>query len=111
LSELIDGKQIEELFLEFDAHESKEAQFAYQCDKLECDLQCKLYDEQNCVDLHNQSNNDTIHDKQVQKLFENGATWSEMWLKFGQAKYPYDENFMTVSKYAMQHSLLKSKEK
>lgn len=40
LSELIDGKQIEELFLEFDAHESKEAQFAYQCDKLECDLQC-----------------------------------------------------------------------
>lgn len=111
LSELIDGKQIEELFLEFDAHESKEAQFAYQCDKLECDLQCKLYDEQNCVDLHNQSNNDTIHDKQVQKLLENGATWSEMWLKFGQAKYPYDENFMTVSKYAMQHSLLKSKEK
>ena len=111
LSELIDGKQIEELFLEFDAHESKEAQFAYQCDKLECDLQCKLYDEQNCVDLHNQSNNDTIHDKQVQKLLENGATWSEMWLKFGQSKYPYDENFMTVSKYAMQHSLLKSKEK
>lgn len=111
LSELIDGKQIEELFLEFDAHESKEAQFAYQCDKLECDLQCKLYDEQNCVDLHNQSNNDTIHDKQVQKLLENGATWSKMWLKFGQAKYPYDENFMAVSKYAMQHSLLKSKEK
>lgn len=34
-----------------------------------------------------------------------------MWLKFGQAKYPYDENFMTVSKYAMQHRLLKSKEK
>lgn len=63
------------------------------------------------MDLHNQSNNDTIHDKQVQKLLENGATWSEMWLKFGQAKYPYDENFMNVSKYAMQHSLLKSKEK
>ena len=111
LSELIDGKQIEELFLEFDAHESKEAQFAYQCDKLECDFKCKLYDDQNCVDLHNQPNNDTIHDKQVQKLLKNGATWSEMWLKFGQAKYPYDENFMAVSKYAMQHSLLKSKEK
>ena len=40
---LIDGKQIEELFLEFDAHQTKEAMFAYQCDKLECDLQCKLY--------------------------------------------------------------------
>ena len=39
-------KQIEELFLEFDAHETKEAKFAYMCDKLECDLQCKLYDQE-----------------------------------------------------------------
>lgn len=44
LSELIDGKQIEELFLEFDAHESKEAQFAYQCDKLDviCNANCMM---------------------------------------------------------------------
>ena len=54
LSSLIDGKYIEELFLEFDAHETKEAIFAYQCDKLECDIQCKLYDQEGCVDVEHQ---------------------------------------------------------
>ncbi|MBO4517220.1 HD domain-containing protein [bacterium] len=44
LKGLIDGENIEKLFLEFDEHKTKEANFAYQCDKLECDFQCKLYD-------------------------------------------------------------------
>ena len=38
LNGLLDGNQIEELFLEFDEHNTKESMFAYQCDKLECDL-------------------------------------------------------------------------
>ena len=46
LKDLVDGDQLEKLFLEFDSHKTKEANFAYQCDKLECDLQCKLYDEE-----------------------------------------------------------------
>ena len=46
---LLDGKEIENLFTEFDSHSTKEAMFAYQCDKLECDLQSKLYDEEGCV--------------------------------------------------------------
>ena len=52
LDGLIDGNKIKELFLEFDAHNTKESMFAYQCDKLECDLQSKLYDEEGCVDLN-----------------------------------------------------------
>ena len=51
---LLDGKEIENLFTEFDSHSTKEAMFAYQCDKLECDLQSKLYDEEGCVDLNKQ---------------------------------------------------------
>jgi 5'-deoxynucleotidase YfbR-like HD superfamily hydrolase len=46
LADLVDGEDIEKLFLEFDEHKTKEGKFAYQCDKLECDLQCKLYDEE-----------------------------------------------------------------
>ena len=38
LDNLIDGELIEKLFLEFDERKTKEALFAYQCDKLECDL-------------------------------------------------------------------------
>ncbi len=105
LSNLLDGNQIEELFLEFDAHETKEALFAYQCDKLECDIQCKLYDEEGCVDLNHQEGNSTFNNLAVRELLDKGASWSEMWLKFGQNKYPYDENFMAVSEYAEKHKI------
>ncbi len=101
LSGLLDGNQIEELFLEFDAHRTKEAMFAYQCDKLECDLQCKLYDEENCVDLDKQEGNAIMNHKTVQELLKTGASWSTMWLQFDQQTYPYDENFRAVSNYAM----------
>ena len=62
---LIDGEKLEELFLEFDTKETKEAIFAYQCDKLECDLQSKLYDEEKFVDLNNQPNNEVFNNKRV----------------------------------------------
>lgn len=99
LDTLIDSEYIEELFKEFDARETKEAIFAYQCDKLECDIQCKLYDQEGCVDLNNQEGNSTFNNLAVRELLDKGASWSDMWLQFGQNKYPYDENFMAVSKY------------
>ena len=98
-------KDIEELFLEFDAHETKEAMFAYQCDKLECDLQCKLYGERNAVDLNHQENNKIMKNQLVKGLLEEGYSWEEMWLKFGQKVYPYDDNFRSVSNYALKHKI------
>lgn len=108
LSSLIDGNQIEELFLEFDAHETKEAMFAYQCDKLECDIQCKLYDQEGCVDLNHQEGNNTFNNLAVKELLEKGCSWSEMWLEFGQRKYPYDPNFMAVSNYVKENTISES---
>ena len=93
----IDGEKIEALFLEFDAHETPEAKFAYQCDKLECDIQCKLYDQEQCVDLTHQEGNNTVNDGTVKELLETGKSWSQMWLEFGQSRYPYDKNFLSVS--------------
>lgn len=100
LSSPIDGDKIEDLFLEFDSHATAEARFAYQCDKLECDIQCKLYDQEGCVDLKQQEGNATADNELVKKLLENGQSWSDMWLEFGQRKYPYDKNFLAVSEYA-----------
>lgn len=107
LSGLLDGKQIEELFLEFDSHSTKEAMFAYQCDKLECDLQCKLYDEEGRVDLNDQKNNDTFNDPIVQKFLKSGDSWSTMWLKNDLLVCPYDKNFRAVSNYAMNNDIKK----
>ena len=105
LNGLLDGNQINELFLEFDAGQTKEAKFAYQCDKLECDLQCKLYDEENCVDLNAQQGNKTISNSKVQELLKDHCSWSEMWLKFGQDRYPYDKNFIAISNYAEKNKI------
>lgn len=109
LSNLLEKKQIEELFLEFDSHKTKEAMFAYQCDKLECDLQSKLYDEEGCVDLNHQEGNKTMDNKLVKQLLQEGNSWSEMWLKFGQSIYPYDDNFIAVSNYALNNNIKKLK--
>ena len=111
LSSLIDGEEIEKLFLEFDSHETKESIFAYECDKLECDIQCKLYDEEKCVDLNDQKTNKTASNEEVKKLLENGKSWSEMWLEFGQRRYPYDENFMAVSNYVKNNKISNNKNK
>ena len=105
LEGLLEGEVIEELFLEFDSHNTPEAMFAYQCDKLECDLQCKLYDEEECVDVNKQEGNISIKNDKVQALLSDGSSWSTMWLKFGQQSYPYDDNFKAVSNYAMKNKL------
>ena len=105
LNGLLDGEQIEKLFLEYDSHSTKEAMFAYQCDHLECDLQSKLYDEEGCVDLDKQEGNSVLKNKLVQELLKEDYSWSSMWLKFGQRVYPYDPNFMEVSNYAIKNKL------
>ena len=99
---LLKGEEIMALFLEFDAHETSEAKFAYMCDKLECDLQCKRYDMEHCVDLNNQENNKTFYNQRVQELLKDGNSWSDMWIKFDMERVPYDENFKEILQYAME---------
>lgn len=102
LNNLLLGEEINKLFQEFDAHLTKESKFAYMCDKLECDIQSKLYEEY--VDLNDQENNKTFNNKEVQELLKENS-WSTMWLKFGQKKYPYDENFMKISNYVIENNI------
>lgn len=105
LKGLLDGDNIKKIIIEFDERKTKEAFFAYQCDKLECDIQSKLYDEEGCVDLRKQDGNQTLNHPRVQSLLETEKTWSGMWLSFGQEKYPYDENFKAVSTYAKKNGI------
>lgn len=105
LNKMLDKEQILNLILEFDERKTKESLFAYHCDKLECDLQSKLYDEEGCVDLSNQDENETYNDSVVQKLLNEEKSWSGMWLNFRQQKYNYDENFMDVSNYAKNNNI------
>ena len=105
LKDLVDGEKIKELFLEFNDKKTKEAKFANMCDKLECDIQSKLYDLDGCVDLNNQPNNKSLESDVVKDLIKDGNSWSSMWLKFGQKIHNYDENFMKVSNYVLSNNI------
>lgn len=107
LKDLIDKEEIINLITEFDERKTKEARFAFYCDKLECDLQAKLYDEENCVDLNNQEGNKIFYNEEVQRLLSEENNWSNMWLRFSQNRYNYDENFTSVSNYAKENSIKK----
>lgn len=102
---LINGEELEKLVLEFDERKTKEALFAYLCDKLECDIQAKLYDEGNYVDLEGQKDNATFYNPNVQELLDKGLSWGQMWLEYGRDRYPYDDNFMDVSKYVEDNNI------
>lgn len=106
LDSLLSKQEIMDLILEFDERKTKEADFAYHCDKLECDLQSKIYDEEGCVDLNNQEGNKTFNDQLVQLLLNQEKTWSGMWISFGQNKYNYDDNFTDISNYAKNNKIL-----
>lgn len=105
LEGLMDKEKIKSLIIEFDERKTKESDFAYHCDKLECDLQAKLYDEEGCVDLNNQQENRRFNNPEVQKIIKGQKSWSESWLEFGQRRYNYDENFMNVSNYAKNNKI------
>ena len=98
-------EDIKSLVDEFDERKTKEALFAHHIDKLECALQCKLYDEENCVDLNNQKGNTTYYDKEVQEYIKNGDSWSKMWLNFDKKRYNYDENFISILDYALENDI------
>lgn len=115
VSQILDGlmqkDKMMDLILEFDERKTKEAIFAHYCDKLECDIQSKLYDEEGCVDLEDQEGNATLADPRVQALLQMGESWSTMWLTFGQITYHYDESFKEISDYVKKNSICLEKKK
>ena len=106
-NKIMPAENLEKLILEMDERKTNEAIFAHQCDKLECDLQAKIYGEEDCVDLNNQDNNESSRDPRIKGLLDTGMSFGEMWLTFGENIYNYDENFMNVSLYAKQNKIIK----
>lgn len=104
LKKLSKGIDIENLLLEFDENNTPEAKFAYMCDKMECDIQCKLYDEAGCVDVNNPSVFNNLNEAE-QSLVIAGQKWSELWLNYDQEHCGYDENFTALSNYLLENDI------
>ena len=107
LSNLLSGEKIKELIYEFDAKTTEEAKFAFQCDKLECDLQCKLYDEANYVDPKDQLESDKHNKEAFRKILNGEITWSYSWMNHDRPFFTNDKNFMEVLDYAIENQISK----
>lgn len=97
------GDKIQELFEEYYEQRTPEAKFAKWCDKLEADLQMKIYDEEGRVDLAEQEGNAMLADVEVQEVAKGKQSAAEIWLEYNRQKNGYDENFLAVSRYAEDH--------
>lgn len=109
LADLINGDEIKNIILEFDEHKTAESLFAYHSDKLECDLQCKLYDEAHLVDPYDQKES-AEHSEEVMSKLKNGtSTWSSLWLENGRSVFLDDKHFLEVLDYAKNNAIQEEK--
>ena len=109
---LIDGKEYVDLILEFDERKTKEAIFAYYCDKLSADIQVRIYDLEGCVkDISPKEKERYEKSDDVKDLLKQGISWGQIWIKSGQKRYDYDRNFMEVSQCAFDSDILSFKNK
>ncbi len=90
--DLKQGKYLISLFDEFEARKTTEAQFAYLCDKLDCDLQAMFYsDEERCTIAN--ATYEMVSNKQVQQIIQKGA--KTVWEVFYEAdKHIYEGTFL-----------------
>ena len=96
LKDLVGKEEISKLLDEYNERKTEEAIFAYHCDKLECDVQMKLYDQEGCFDLNNQPNNPIIDLPSVRKVLDSESSISNAWIEFDRSKFEDDPVFIEI---------------
>ena len=96
LKDLVGKEEISKLLDEYNERKTDEAIFAYHCDKLECDVQMKLYDQEGCFDLNNQPNNSIIDLPSVRKVLDSESSISNAWIEFDRSKFEDDPVFIEI---------------
>ena len=103
------NKKIEyiELIEEFEEMETKESIFAKMCDKLEADIQCKLYCEENCIDINKKENAHLLEDSRIKKLLQNGEkTVADLFIENDRPIYT-EKVFEDIADFIKKNDLLK----
>lgn len=111
LNGMLNIEDVEAMLDEYNNRTTKEALFAHHCDKLECDIQAKLYDEEKCVDINSQSENNLLANEIVKEKLENEDSWSNAWIEFDRHYYEDDQNFIDIINYLKEYGFLEIKKK
>ena len=98
-----------ELIEEFEERKTRESIFAKMCDKLEADIQCKLYCEENSIDMNKNENAHLLTDSRVKKLIDNGAkTVADLYIENDRPVYT-EKVVEDIADYIKENNLQKLK--
>ena len=107
LNGLYEEEEIYNLLLEFDEGKTKEAKFAYLCDKMEADLQAKVYQDMGYQrSLDDQEGNVVFKSSKVKEMLINGAkTPFDIWYEWDKDKFENDPVFKEMLDYIKDNNL------
>ncbi len=98
-----------ELIEEFENMQTNESIFVKMCDKLEADIQCKLYCEEKSIDINKKENTHLIKDSRIQKLLQNGEkTVADLFIENDRPIYT-EKVFEEIANYIKSNDLLNLK--
>lgn len=95
------------LIFEFDDQKNNESKFGHWCDKLEADIQSKIYQDNDCHhSLTKQQNNVVFKSSKVRKMVENGAkTAFDIWYEWDKDIYIENPILTKTLKYVKDNKL------
>ena len=101
IGDLVNQEEFLSLLFEFDEKKTKEAIFAHHCDKLEADIQAKVYQDRGCQHpLDEQEDNVVFKSTKVQQMVKDGAqTAFDIWYEWDKPLYNDDEDFARLLDY------------
>ena len=106
---LTNKKYLIDLIFEFDEHQTDESMFSYYCDKMEADIQAKVYQDmgmQNSLD--EQQNNVVFKSDKIKQMVSNGAqTAFDIWYLWDKSIYEDDNIFTLLLDYVKDNDLTK----
>lgn len=108
--DILNGMKKEQEYIdltdEFNLRQTKEAKFAYLCDKLDFDLQMKLYADQGYIKLDPNSKGPIFKNAKVQNILKNGAkSASDVFYNYDVEKYINYPEFKNLLDYAYSNNL------
>lgn len=93
-----------DLIDEFEEMQTAEAKFCKMIDKLEADLQAKIYCEENRASIDNVRNPEIVKDMRIQKMIQNGnKTVAEFFIEAD--KPMYTEEFLKIADFVKNNDL------
>ena len=110
VSSLPNKEEIVDLFIEFTEMKTPEAIYANLCDKLDCDINAKNYEDNGYNHLDGQEHNKAFNSAEIQAILNRGFnTVADCFIEYDATHYQIDDNFMKVLRYIQKNNLYNKK--